>query len=850
MFYRILVDNDWGGICPTFIQLSPNGKQHAEPLHIDATSSDLAANIMVPLDNALLRSDIPIYGVAGGTNFLRYRVEYGEGRNPLKWHVIEASDRPQDRSPDFSDISWMQGDLDLRGNLATWNTGLKNWEHLPWHPAEDATDFNGIYTIRLVVEDKNGETSEDRVTCEVGRVIAQCLPGIAVSPDRVVTMRFPEQSLPDKFRVYTILPFNLLRHTPPAMPEGMRLLSDAYRIREAGDKFIKDVTLEFSRRAGESLTADNVGICRYDTVSNEWVWMPTHRDESGEVFSTSLQELALPEAVYALAFDSATVRSSLAGERASTDASGPVRPGVFLENPCEQRFGTVKTRDRGVGANLSLVDRESGGRCIQATSPVSEGNFSLRMLDQAFDVREYSMLSFDCRMDTGVNIDLYARVARRWYRIGLTGQDVDLYAKDVNIADLGALPGVSADGNWHSYRVDLAQFLRKKTNRTKVEEVVLANWTVGGYMALNFGRNKPGARIWLDNIRVAAGVDAEYAPPSTLWVDRFDGKGEKNEIGHLSGVFESEPHTCRESRVKASHDEGPILALDVDVSRKDTFGGYWTMLGDRNLTEYGTLSLRILTTNALLPRVSLKDTQDREVFVPTGRYATRSDKTGWLLVQIPLGGLDDAVDLEHVAVITLGFSHGGSPNTGRLLVDDIRFEPARSAWGRRIPVDNFEGTNSYWNLVGGRNFDSESGAGSVHSTLVRRFERGRAAGHCLMLAYGGDIGLDLGPDGFSFSGWKSHLGGLDLSSHRVLELSIRGSQGGEKPNIYLTDGVMRRGVDLEKYGKIDTQWRVLEIPLRDFAAKGIDLTHVESLEFVFEWDRMSGSISVDDIAIK
>lgn len=196
------------GMCPTFIQVpSSLDVTHLLPTYLNVSQKELSGKITVPVNEALLRSDIPIFGVAGGTDFKEYRVEYGEGNNPQTWHLINSSTTPQPTCEvGINEIQLMQGDIDIRGNLATWNTGLKEWVHLPWHPAEDPTDFNGIYTIRLVVEGKDGMTVEDRVTCEVGRVIAQCLPGTAVSPDGLVTMSFPEQSLTEPFRVYTILP--------------------------------------------------------------------------------------------------------------------------------------------------------------------------------------------------------------------------------------------------------------------------------------------------------------------------------------------------------------------------------------------------------------------------------------------------------------------------------------------------------------------------------------------------------------------------------------------------------------------------------------------------------------------
>jgi hypothetical protein len=39
----------------------------------------------------------------------------------------------------------------------------------------------------------------------------------------------------------------------------------------------------------------------------------------------------------------------------------------------------------------------------------------------------------------------------------------------------------------------------------------------------------------------------------------------------------------------------------------------------------------------------------------------------------------------------------------------------------------------------------------------------------------------------------------------------------------------------------------VSIPLADFEEYGVDLSHLEELQIVFEWERMSGTLYVDDI---
>ena len=286
-----------GGICPTFIQVP----SLARPERNAKTAGGLIARIAVPVEGALLRSDIPFFGEAGGVGFKEYRVEYGEGSNPAKWTLIQASTAPQPtNSIGLADIQSMQGDMDLRGNLATWNTGLKEWVHLPWHPADDPTDLRGDYTVRLVVTSKDGKSVEDRVSVEVGRVISQVLPGDAISTDNKVTMHFEPQSLQAPFRVYTIKP---LLTEVPAIPTGLKLIGRAYTVREPGDQFLKPVTLRFDvdgSTSGRDLS--QFSVYSFDPNTRQWRSLATIQGSLPNTLETSIYMLPDPVAYFAVLY--------------------------------------------------------------------------------------------------------------------------------------------------------------------------------------------------------------------------------------------------------------------------------------------------------------------------------------------------------------------------------------------------------------------------------------------------------------------------------------------------------------------------------------------------------------------
>jgi hypothetical protein len=110
----------------------------------------------------------------------------------------------------------------------------------------------------------------------------------------------------------------------------------------------------------------------------------------------------------------------------------------------------------------------------------------------------------------------------------------------------------------------------------------------------------------------------------------------------------------------------------------------------------------------------------------------------------------------------------------------------------------------------------------------------------LRIEYGGAIP-------WGYAGWRSELRGLDCSRCEAIRLRIRGAVGGERPNLYLDDGNHRWPVSLATYGEITTEWRELVVPLADIAEYGVDLTHLDALEIVFEWEPMSGAVYIDEI---
>lgn len=853
-----------GGTCPTFIQIKQNS------LLIDKNGKNLESNLLsyidVPIDSSMLRSDIPIFGVAGGKHFNFYKVEYGRGFKPAKWNLIKSSEIPQNNNDvDIRSIPHMQGDVDLRGNLATWNVGLKNWEHLPWHPPEDSTDLNGVYTIRLLVEGENGQIAEDRVTCEVGRVIAQCLPGIAVSPDKKVRMRFPEQALSDPFRVYTILPLKEVGRKNPAEPQNGEIIGEVYRIREPGDRFTKDVTLAFSTTDQElsGKAPENIGIVRYDELKKEWLWLATQCNDSGNnlSFTTTLTELPTPQAIYALTHDQKKVVRSQKGKESKRTPKplSPLSPDVLVHNTFENEIGQWKPRDRYVGAAIERDNQSTPDRsyALSIANDNFGGNFSVTVLDQSFDVRKYPIMSFDYRLPPGVKTDFYLLVNSRWHNLGFSDDINDFRNYDVNIADMARLENIYADDQWHSASVNLYELLRQKTRHTQVDAIIMADWDVGGYMKLNFGRNARGANYYIDNFKLTAGPG--YDTPGLLVIDNFDEEESTNLIGGASGTFSNAGTNYLKATVEKANKKGRLknrrsaksgfLKITFDATTDKAYCGYWTSLQGVGLEGMGELRFRIRSEEEIPPMlIGLRHAEQAvEAAVPLKKaYIGIPDNDGWRNVVLPLSlfrgyGLPD---LSSVDVLFIKFESRISSGTGTVFVDDLTCHKESSFKA----IANFNSSYDDQNLLGGESRAIEVEAAAISAVhFDDKLHASANKQQVLRISYGGSIGLNYGGKNFSYAIWETDLMGFDARKHENLIIRAKGQKGGESPNIYLDDGTTRRCVRAKEFSAITSEWQEILLPLKKFASQGIDLSHLQGLQIVFEWEEMSGTIYVDEI---
>jgi len=822
---------------PTFVQMATRPAADS-PSPAASGPSRLSARIVFPPPAALVRAEVPIYGIAAGSAFASYTVEYGEGVAPEVWIPVTRGNRPQETVDGLLE-AYSPSDLPLRGNLATWDTGLKHYVYLPTHPADHPIDLKGTYTVRLVVEGIDGSTIEDRVTVFVANLLSNAWGGVAVSPDGRVRLEVPEHALARPFRLIGFEPVN----DAPPLPDGHRVHGAVHAVREAGERFAADARLTF--RISRTIEHEGPGPALYghDDRSGEWQQLRTVR-RSGADGEDELEAAVRRLHTYYAVLTNASATARATAEQPAAAAS-PADIGVTSDALIghdetyliRQTFETDGTEWRSRGEDGAVVTRvpvEPAGHALKITNARGGGSSGVRVLDTPFDAGTYPMVEFDYRIDAGVRTDFYVKVKGRWYNIGFTDDTNQFAYRRVNIAATGRIAGVVADGEWRRARFDLAHMLQLATGERRVEQIVMADWNVTGTMRLDAGANQAGATYWIDNFAIRR-ADQAGPVPDVIIIDDFSGSVDRNLLDQPTSRFTDGGAGWIRSELVDDSVLGASLRLQYDVDGTGRWSGYATGLPVLDVRAQRQLRFEARGATGLDEvLIGVRDAAGNESKVRLGDFVTRTWNTSGSnadvrSIAVPLVAFGPIIDLSGLVHISLSVA-APAASRGEFIVDDLRFERKLEA----VVVDHFDRRDST-NVLGGGQHPTMSDEAVARTDFVYD-----GANRNLRIVYGGAIP-------WGWAGWRSQLRGLDCSRCTNIRLRIRGAHGGERPNLYLDDGTHRWPVDLERYGEITTEWRDLTIPLADFAREGIDLTHLVALELVFEWEPMSGAIYVDDI---
>jgi hypothetical protein len=340
-----------------------------------------------------------------------------------------------------------------------------------------------------------------------------------------------------------------------------------------------------------------------------------------------------------------------------------------------------------------------------------------------------------------------------------------------------------------------------------------------------------------------------------MLVDNFNEAKSMNMLGGPTGTFGTPGSNSFEASIvdvptyiagvgKSTVGVNRGLLLTFDTTQKDSYGGYWTSINNTDLSDYSVVAFKVQSGEKISSiAVGIRNVHGVEGRTSISPYVSSPDANGWSNVRIPLSGLRGLSDASSTEVLFFSVSNKDESGKGKILIDDLRFE--KQSFER---VADFE-FNSDWTLSGGDYSIHENGAAAISAKQMKDGLTNEASENTVMrIAYGGSIGKDYGSNGgFSYASWRAGLNGIDVRSFKYLVMKIRGENGNETPNIYITDPARRIPVRAKEIPVITKEWQTIQIPLDHYAKQGIDLSHLDLLEIVFEWEKQSGTIYLDDI---
>ena len=483
------------------------------------------------------------------------------------------------------------------------------------------------------------------------------------------------------------------------------------------------------------------------------------------------------------------------------------------------------------------MSRDAGGdgHALRLRNRRRGGGMAVEARSTPFDAASFPVLEFDYRLDATVRVGFFLEVDGRWYHLGFADDTNPGAFQRVNVGQLGELAGIVRDGAWHHARVDLLPLLERHTRHTVVDRILVADWVVDGYMKLRPGNSPRGATLDVDDFAIRRSpTPVEHVERPAILVLDLDGA-----LPALDGsfAFQSPTGAVLRPQIVAGPGGAHALALQFDLAGEGTWAGYALALGERDLRGYGGLRLSVQADGGVSEIVlGLVDAGGPEAKVRVPLHAGAPG--AWQTVDVPLSAFWDITRWDAVRTLTMAFV-GGRATAGTVRVGDVEFRPGVSA----VEIEDFELADER-NLIGGRHGPFAFGAAAINAAVV-----GAPGAGVLRLSFGGTIGA-VPDEPMAWAVWSTELRGLDCTACGDLVFRIRGAHGGERPTVYLDDGIARWGVPLARDAAPTREWRSVAVPLAEFAAHGVDLSHLERVQIVFEWEAMSGTVYVDDLALR
>jgi len=340
----------------------------------------------------MVRGLVPVFGTARCEGFLRFRVEFGEGRQPKQWHVMRVSEKPEREDPWAAGKVRWDPDRGAKGNLADWDTGLTSY-HYGYAPTQ--RNLNGVFTVRVVVEDERGEAVEKRVVVQVARIVGREMGGIAESSDGKVFLNVqPESTVRDGVLV-GIEPVHPVDNPPivelPAA-KGLEQVGSVYEFRPPGLELVKpasfrmhyaEADLRPEAEGAKPLPEDRLGIYACDAGKKTWRRLPSTVLAGENAVHAELAEVTRDVAFYGLFADVTPPPPPKLSPPAATSASariplaGQAEPDAKVEVLVGGEPRATVTANADGAFQIAGLALARGGNVIQARAIDGAGNTSL-----------------------------------------------------------------------------------------------------------------------------------------------------------------------------------------------------------------------------------------------------------------------------------------------------------------------------------------------------------------------------------------------------------------------------------------------------------------------------------------
>ena len=262
-------------------------------------------------------------------------------------------------------------------------------------------------------------------------------------------------------------------------------------------------------------------------------------------------------------------------------------PAARLDCDFEADLGSVQPWGSDAGVALrrtrdAVAGNAQGGQwCLEARATKLGGLYGVSLGVAPFDASQYPVLQFDYRAPRELRVDLIVEVDGNRRVIKFTDNDQTWPV----IGDLGAV----ADDHWHRATVDLQGLLASAFHRNAPLVVTDLAFASSGWPG-----TREGTRWWLDNIHLAAAMNANRLPDGLALYSR-----DESGIASFAWVVDGSPGTEAPAALKP---------LDLRGSLAQHTGALaWLHAAavDRagNRSETAHIPLRLMASNDTEPPV-------------------------------------------------------------------------------------------------------------------------------------------------------------------------------------------------------------------------------------------------------